>query len=74
MRTFEKHSRPSLLLSKGQVHTLDEEQEAEERALMGHFLPIIGDPVQQQQQSRGTAGGGGGGGYGTVGGGIASSL
>lgn len=71
-------SRPSLLVPKGQVYELDQEQRAEERALQGHFLPIAtvgGDyphaaagPLHQQ----GAAAGGGG--YGTVGGGIASSL
>lgn len=72
-RTTNHDSRPSLLLSKGQVHTLDEEQEAEERALKGHFLPIAGDHRTLQQRAA-VAAAGGAGAYGTVGGGIASSL
>jgi hypothetical protein len=76
-----KIRRPSLILPKKEVDILDQEQEAEERALQGHFLPIVatvgdahgrGGPVAAA--AGGGGGGGGDGGYGTVGGGIASSL
>lgn len=71
------HSRPSLLLSKGQVDELDQEQRAEEQALQGHFLPIAtvtGDYPHAAVASQRKGAAAGGGGYGTVGGGIASSL